>query len=75
MTTYVYETIPGAENEEPEYFELKQNMSDSAYTHHPETGKPVRRVILGGYGLAKKGEESAPSSSGHSCCGGTGCCN
>ncbi len=75
MTTYVYETIPTDCCEEPEYFEIKQAMSEEALTHHPDNGKAIRRVILGGYGLAKKGESSeSASSSGHSCCGGTSCC-
>lgn len=70
MTTYVYETIPTAENEEPELFEIRQSMKDEPLTRHPETGKPVRRVILGGYGtLTKSG-----SSAGDSCGSGCGCC-
>ncbi|MCC5841800.1 MAG: zinc ribbon domain-containing protein [Opitutales bacterium] len=71
MTTYVYETIPSAEGEEPELFEIRQNMSDAPLEKHPETGQPIRRVILGGYGLLKKGESPPPSSCG---CGPSGCC-
>ena len=74
MTTYVYETIPQNTGEKPEYFEVKQNMSDAPLTKHPENGKPVRRVVLGGYGVLKSGGSTEESSKGNSCCGGTGCC-
>lgn len=69
MPTYLYETIPASAQETPKHYEIKQNMNDEPLTRHPETGEPVRRVILGGYGLPPKS-----SSSGSSCCGGTGCC-
>lgn len=72
MTTYVYETIPQTEGEKPEYFEIKQSMRAAPLTKHPQTGQPVRRVVLGGYGVLKSG--SAEPSGGTSCCGGTGCC-
>ena len=45
MPTYVYEVVQ--ENGEPgERFEVVQTMSDEPLTAHPETGEPVRRVIL-----------------------------
>jgi len=45
MPTYVYEVI--TESGEPgERFEVVQQMSDAPLTEHPETGAPVRRVIL-----------------------------
>lgn len=45
MPTYVYEVI--RENgESGERFELVQRMADPPLTEHPETGEPVRRVIL-----------------------------
>ncbi len=45
MPTYVYEVI---ENGQPtgERFEVVQSMSDEPLAKHPESGKPVRRVIL-----------------------------
>jgi len=45
MPTYVYEVV---ENGQPtgERFEVVQSMSDEPLTKHPESGKPVRRVIL-----------------------------
>ena len=45
MPTYVYEVIheDGAAGER---FEVAQKMTDPPLTHHPETGQPVRRVIL-----------------------------
>ncbi len=65
MTTYVYETIPSDKNEEPKLFEIQQSMKDAPLTRHPETGEPIRRVILGGYGLMKS--EGGDANEG--CCG------
>lgn len=48
MTTYVYETIPQKAGEKPRYHEIKQRMSESPLTTHPETGQRIRRVVLGG---------------------------
>lgn len=41
MPIYVYETIDSGEQ-----FEVHQSMRDPALSRHPETGQPVRRVIL-----------------------------
>ncbi len=72
MPTYVYETIPAASASEPAArFELKQSMKDAALTHHPESGKPVRRVIIGGTGLMGAASSTSQTSTGGSC--GTGC--
>jgi predicted nucleic acid-binding Zn ribbon protein len=70
MTTYVYETVP-KKGEKPRYYEIKQSMKDDPLTAHPETGEPIRRVVLGGYGtLSSKGStKSGPSSGSGSCCG------
>lgn len=51
MPTYVYETIPQHENEQPVRFEVRQSMKDAPLASHPDTGKPVRRVPIGGTGL------------------------
>ncbi|MFC6618296.1 FmdB family zinc ribbon protein [Deinococcus radiophilus] len=40
MPTYVYKNL-----ETGELYEFKQSMKDEAYTHHPETGAPVKRLI------------------------------
>jgi len=72
MPTYLYETIPSAAREIPKHYEIKQSMNDEALTKHPETGEPIRRVILGGYGLIQKGKQSS-SSSGCGC-NKPGCC-
>ncbi len=75
MPTYVYETIPQNEVEKAEFFEVKQSMQDAALTKHPENGKPVRRVILGGYGVLKSGAAAPAKESGGDCgCGPSGCC-
>jgi predicted nucleic acid-binding Zn ribbon protein len=75
MATYIYKTIPQSEGEEPEYFEIQQSMKDAPLTHHPVNGKPVHRVITGGYGVINFGGESpaSPSSSGHKHTGSCGC--
>ena len=44
MPTYVYQVI-NADGSEGETFEVVQKMADPPLTKHPETGKPVRRVI------------------------------
>lgn len=72
MTTYVYETIPSRAGEKPRYFEIKQNMNAKPFTKHPETGVPIRRVVLGGFGVLSG--KSADSGSGGGCCSGPGCC-
>lgn len=75
MATYVYETIPQSEHEQPRRFEVKQSMKEAALTRHPDTGEPVRRVITGGAGLmglsSASSAASAPRSGG--CGSGCGC--
>jgi len=51
MTTYVYETIPQSVDEEPVRFEFKQGMNDPRLVEQPGTGKPVRRLVSGGFVL------------------------
>lgn len=60
MPTYVYETVPSAENGAAERFEIKQSFNDPPLEVHPETGVPVRRVISGGIGLATKSGMELP---------------
>lgn len=74
MATYVYEIIPQKEGEEARRFEWKQSMKEAALTHHPETGEPVRRVIVGGAGLmgVGGGGGAQPRAGGGGGCG-TGC--
>jgi predicted nucleic acid-binding Zn ribbon protein len=55
MATYVYETIPKNPKGKPRRFEVQQKMSDPALTKDPETGLPVRRVIIGGSGWITHG--------------------
>jgi predicted nucleic acid-binding Zn ribbon protein len=82
MPTYVYETIPQKPGEAVVQFEIKQSMRDNALTKHPETGGPVRRIIVGGIGLiganTGRSSEGAAASSGHdhssSGCGCSGSC-
>ncbi|MFC5847128.1 FmdB family zinc ribbon protein [Deinococcus petrolearius] len=63
MPTYLYKNI-----ETGEIYELVQSMRDEAYTAHPETGAPVKRV-LARPGIAFKGSgfyvnDSRPTSGG-----------
>ena len=76
MATYVYETIPTRSGDAPKRFEVRQSMKDAAFTHHPETGERVRRVITGGYGLMGMGDRAAaaPEAPGH-CCGAACACH
>ena len=71
MTTYVYETIPQKAAEKPRYYEIKQSMNDAPLTKHPETGEPIRRVVLGGFGTLSSKSTSSRSSCG---CAPGGCC-
>lgn len=70
MPTYVYETIPQFEGEQPKRFEIRQSMKDAALTQHPDSGQPIRRIPIGGTGLMGA-SGGGPQSSGGSC--GTGC--
>jgi len=63
MATYVYETIPQKADDIPQQFEVVQSMKDAPLSRHPETGQPVRRVVIGGYGLMNKAGKSSISGS------------
>ncbi|MEX2382604.1 MAG: zinc ribbon domain-containing protein [Opitutales bacterium] len=67
MTTYVYETISEKAGEEPRFLEIQQSMNDAPLTRHPKTGEPIRRVILGGYGLMKNDPGDGGNACGPSC--------
>ena len=73
MTTYVYETIPSAAGEKPRYFEIKQGMNDAPLKKHPETGAPIRRVLLGGFGVLSSSKSGGPSASSGGSCRGPSC--
>jgi predicted nucleic acid-binding Zn ribbon protein len=72
MPTYLYETIPTSCCEEPKHYEFQQSMNDAPLTHHPDTGEPIKRIILGGYGILKPGAAAEPGNMGS--CGSSGCC-
>lgn len=40
MPTYIYKNL-----ETGEIYELKQSMKDDAYTHHPESGVAIKRLV------------------------------
>ena len=72
MITYVYQTINQKPGEKPRYFEFSQSIMDEPFTKHPETGEPIRRVVLGGFGVLTG---RRPDRNSGSCCGsGSGCC-
>jgi arsenite-transporting ATPase len=73
MPIYVYETIPQTTAESPGYFQVQQGPLEAPLTRHPESGKPVRRVVLGGYGILKS-EPAAPANQNRCDCGPDGCC-
>ena len=74
MATYVYETIPRKPGDKARRFEVQQSMKDDPLKRHPETGEPVRRVILGGFGFIGSEKSHAPAAkSAHSCGSACGC--
>jgi hypothetical protein len=72
MATYVYETVSPRSDTTPVRFEFVQSMNDAPLVRHPETGEPVRRVIVGGFGLMGVSEKVAPAASA-SCAPGCAC--
>lgn len=75
MPTYLYETLPEDPAAAPERFEVKQSMRDAPLTHHPDSGVPVRRVVVGGFapmGMTKAQKPAPPPAGKHP--GGCSCC-
>jgi len=72
--TYLYESMPAREGDTVKQFEIKQAASEAPLTRHPETGEPIRRVILGGWGLVPSGASGKPLAEGDCGCGPRGCC-
>jgi predicted nucleic acid-binding Zn ribbon protein len=76
MPTYIYETIPAKKGATPKRYEIKQSIKDSAYTKHPETGEPIKRVIAGGIGVLTSSSSGQVHNHTPSCgCGAGGCRN
>jgi len=76
MAIYVYQTVPAIEGEPVQTYEIRQSMKDAALTEHPETKKPIRRVITGGLGImtsSKGGSAPPPQGGGGGCGGGCAC--
>jgi predicted nucleic acid-binding Zn ribbon protein len=76
MPIYEYETIPQSADEQPVRLELRQTMSDTPFTRHPETGKPIKRVYAAFSVGAATGRSGAsmPMPSGGCCCNPGGSC-
>jgi len=72
--TYLYETIPTKEGDAVQQFEIKQSLTDLPLAQHPETGVPIRRVIIGGWGAVTGKINTQPASGNSCCCGPDGCC-
>ena len=51
MPTYVYETIPAKKGGPRSDTNFKQSIKDAAFTKHPETGEPIKRIVTGGIGV------------------------
>lgn len=66
MPTYCYETIPTDPSVPPRRFEVEQRMSAPPLTQAPDTGEPVRRVVLGGLGFLNLSDKTRPDTA----CGG-----
>jgi predicted nucleic acid-binding Zn ribbon protein len=62
MTTYVYETIPQTAGELPIQFEVRQGMNDPKLTEQPGSGKPVRRLVSGGFLLSRENQQTSVGS-------------
>jgi predicted nucleic acid-binding Zn ribbon protein len=73
VTTYAYEAIPSKPGEKPRYYEIKQSMNDAPLAKHPDTGEPIRRVVVGGFGVLSSKPASSSSNSSCGCVPG-GCC-
>jgi predicted nucleic acid-binding Zn ribbon protein len=74
MATYVYETIPQRPDESPFQFEVVQSMKAPPLAKHPDTGQPVRRVVMGGYGLiSARGKSPSTSAQVAACSLGCAC--
>ena len=68
MPTYTYEFTDRQGREDAGTFLIYQSIHDSPLTRHPESGRPVRRVITGGIAIhAKKKHAGQPS---QECCPG-----
>jgi hypothetical protein len=72
--TYLYETLPTREGADVKHYEIQQNMNDMPLTTHPDTGEPIRRVILGGWGSVTASPTLQTASKGDCGCGPGGCC-
>lgn len=74
MPTYIYETIPEEPSEKPYRFEIKQSMTEDTLTTHPETGRPIRKIVTGNGILSSSEKDEAPMSGGSCCVGKSSCC-
>jgi len=51
MPTYVYRSLS-----DPEVtYELKQSIHDAAFTRHPDSGDPLRRIMASGVVIRQRG--------------------
>ncbi len=76
MPTYVYKIKDKPQDDPSAFFEVRQSMTESALTAHPETGEAVERVIcapmIGGRSAAPA-DATSTVKSGHHHGPGCGC--
>lgn len=60
MPTYTYQVVTD-DGSEGEIFEIEQRMAEAALTAHPETGVPVRRILLSPPAIAGGWSEAGAS--------------
>ena len=68
MPIYVYETVSARKKRQPDRFEIRQSIFDAPLKRHPETGKPIRRIITGGLGYFKTRAGSTTANDHGDCC-------
>jgi len=71
MPTYVYETTDDGPRR---VFEKYQSIKESALTHDPESGRPVRRLITGGIEIPR-GKKDQVKAAVHHHSNSCSCCN
>ncbi len=74
MPTYIYETVPAKKGARVKRYEIRQSIKDPALTSHPETNKPIHRVLADSVNVLTSSAGSPGHAHTHSCgCGAGGC--
>ena len=67
MPVYIYETVPQKEDNQPARFAVYQSIHAEPLNIHPETGIPIRRIIIGGVFIPNNTRIKHTSSNGGFC--------